>query len=366
MAQQRLYALASSAQIFTGWRNFDGTSTVYITSAAGLNNVALTLVNQLGDTVALAVGTAVAYGLLPAGQSAIYIFFEGLLSNAEVAAIQITPNSTAHWSVANFVDPAGFAYLALAPQSLIHFDDGQGLEFHLTNILATSAVHAGTVYIEIVGATGIDPSLANTQVFVNVQNPPAPGNQALDLLVGFAGSDLVFTGGQANQLALYLTNPNPTALVPGGSGSWGAAPPTFQLSLIFGDGPGALTSGADAGGIAMNISDAFGNVWLPVAKQSQGPNPTWIMQPDATSGGTVLGTGTNATISFEITNIVSQLPQGLTYAYLSYSNIPGYNDGFYGLEIIKVNPIVINSFTATPSSLINATKPTAVTLAFEI
>ncbi len=366
MAQQRLYAMAPTPRLESGWTNFDGTSTIYITSNTGLNIVELTLVNQLGDTVMLPTGTPSAFGSLPAGQSAIYIFFEGMLSNAEVEAIQVTPQSSAQWTVANFLDKSGLAYLVLAPVSQVQVDNGRGLEFKLTNILATTANFSGSVVINIVGATGIDPMLADMQVFVNVQNQPATENQELDLLVGFAGSDLVFTGGQKNELTLYLTNPNPSALVPGGSDSWGPYPPTFQLSLVFGDGPGALTSAGDASDIAVNIADEFGNVWQAVEPQQQGRLPTWIMQPNAKGGGTVLGTGESATISFAITNILTQLRQGLTFAYLSYRNIPGYNDGFYGIEILKVNPIVINSFTATPSSLANVITPTAVTLAFEV
>lgn len=365
IARQRLFAVAPTPQIETGWSNFDGTPTIYITTDSGLNNVSLTLVNQVGDTVTFPPGTPAAFGQLPAGQSAIYLFFEGLISNAQIRAIQVTREGATPWNVASFVGASGLAYLVLAPTAQEQIPNGQGLEFQLTNILA-SADNSAPVYVTVAGATGIDPPLANTQVLVNVQDLPAPGNQALDLVVGFAGNDLVFTGGQANTLTLFLTNPNSTPLVPGGSSSWGPNPPTLQLSLVFGDGPGALTSAAESSQISVNIDDAFGNVWKPVAKQSQGEFPTWIMQPDPDGGGTVLGTGQNASISFDIAGIVTQLPQGLTFAYLSYRNIPGYDDGFFALEILKVDPIVISSFAASPPTITDATGPTQVALSFRV
>jgi len=109
-----------------------------------------------------------------------------------------------------------------------------------------------------------------------------------------------------------------------------------------------------------------GNVWKPVARQQQGQYPTWIMQPDPNGGGQVLGAGPAASISFDISGIITSLPQGLTFAYVSYSNVPGYDDGFFALEILKVDPVQIVSFSATPSSFSNATGPSASTLAFEV
>jgi hypothetical protein len=365
MAVARLYELAATPQVATRWANFDGTATVYVTSDPGLNRVRLSIANTLGGTVVLPAGKPAEWGSLPAGESAIYVYFEGLLSNAEIGKIAATPVGDAQWAQACFTDSTGLAYLVLAPVAEVLIPDKDALEFELSNLLA-STKYAGSVYIAFAGAQGMSAGQADTQVQVSVQSQPVVGNQELDLLVGFEGADLVFTGGQPNEVTLFLTNPAATAVVPGGSQAWGPNPPTFQLSLVFGDGAGALTTVADAT-MSVNIAEPYGNVWKPVAPQKQGVNPTWFMQPDPNGGGDVLGAGENATITFAITDIVTQLPQGLTYAYLSYTNIPGFNDGFYALEILKVDPIVVTSpFAASPASIVNATAGTPVTLSFTV
>jgi|GEM_PF-2044098 len=363
MAYPRLFALAATpTPLQASWSNYDGTSTIYITRDATLNQASLVLTNQSGQQLALAAGAPVPYDGGTGSQSTLYLFFQGMLSNAEVAAIRVAATSSPAWEITSFIDPAGPAYLALSPQAAVTIPDGGSLTVPFTNLLATSTDFSGNVTVAIVtGTAGQD-----GQVFINVQNPPAPANKELELLVGFAGTDLVFTGSQPNALTLYLTNPQTTALVPGGVHSWGPNTPTFQLSLVFGDGAGALTSTAEASNVAINLGNTFGNDYSAVAKQAQGAVPVWKVQPSSAGSGTVLGTGQNATITLDFTNIIAAQPQGLTYAYLSYSNIPGYNDGYYALEIIKVNPVVISSFTALPTSLANVTGPTPVTLSFKV
>jgi hypothetical protein len=363
MNQSRLLAIAAvPTQLQASWSNYDGTSTIYITSNAALNQVALTLTNQLGQQLDLQPGQPVAYGSDTGSQSTLYLFFSGMLTNAEVEAIQVASTSSPAWNLTSFTTSAGLAYLAMSPQKAISVPDGASLTVPLTNLLATSTDSSGNVFLAVVTGS----SEADAQVFVNVQNPPVTTNQELELLAGFAGTDLVFTGSQPNALTLYLTNPQSAPLVPGGVSSWGADPPTFQLSLIFGDGAGALTSVAEAGSVAVNLGNTFGNDYNAVTKHTQGTVPIWKLQPSSSGSGTVLGTGENATITLDFTDIIAAQPQGLTYAYLSYANIPGYNDGYYALEIVKVNPIVISSFTASPSSLANATGPTAVELSFAV
>src|SRR5687767_3230839 len=206
-ATRRLFEVAVTPQVQPGWTNFDDTSTIYITTDNGLNQISLSFLNDLGDTVTLPPGPPVAYppgGVLPTGQSAIYLFFEGLITNAQVQAIQVTPLSETQWKTAVFTDQSGLAYLVLAPVDEVQIKSGKALDFKLTGVTA-STPSAGPVYVTFAGATGIDSDQTTGQVFVSVQNQPATGNQALDLVVGFAGSDLVFTGGQSNDLTLFLT-----------------------------------------------------------------------------------------------------------------------------------------------------------------
>lgn len=149
-----------------------------------------------------------------------------------------------------------------------------------------------------------------------------------------------------------------------GAASW-EQQPAFQLTLVYGDEAGALTTLALASGIELNIRNDFGNAWEPVVKKTQGSEPYWVMQPSANGGGNVLGTGQQATIAFDLTGIDSQVPAGLTYAYISYRNIPGYNDGYYAVEILKVDPLRI-SLSATPDHFDNPLAPGTSRLDFTV
>jgi len=86
----------------------------------------------------------------------------------------------------------------------------------------------------------------------------------------------------------------------------------------------------------------------PPVRDEQGEFPQWALRPDPAGGGQVLGTGESASVVFDISNIVTTLPQGVTYAHVGYQNIPGYDDGFIAIEIIKVEPIIVEYFTADP------------------
>ena len=362
---ERLYQVASGPALVPSWTNADGTQTIYLTSDPSVNEITLTIVNQLTSPLTLPPGEPVAVGSLPAGQSAVYLLFNGLIPNTAIdGASMIAPG----WSKsASFTDPdTGFAYLAIAPTATTTFAVGAALTFTISGLAPTGQATSGDLEFYLAGA-GLTDDQAAVPIYVNVTNPPKPGNQDLDLLVGFAERDEVFTGaasGPGNELLLYITNPGSTALVPGGYPAWGPSPPQFQIDLVCGSGQGALTDCADAGNISVDLNDDYGNRWKAVDQHKLGDTPYWQVQPDPAGPATVLGTGENATVVISLTNIVTTLPQGLTYLYLSYKDIPGYNDGFFAVEIVKVDPISV-SLAAQPPEVSGANGPTQVTLQLE-
>ena len=355
-----------NADINCTWRNFDDTQTIYLTHSPQFNRISLSLSNSTMVQGVLPKGEPRPYGEAAAG-SALYVFFNALLDNAEIAAIQWAAQGAVAWKSACF-ESKGDRYWVLAPTEDVVFAANTTLLFQLSNVQA-SREGMSPLQIELTGAEGLSGLRSRFSPAVQVLNPPVTANRTLNLNVGFAGGASVYTSEAAhelsNALCLYLTNPSPEPLVPGGFDSH-ERPPTFQLSLVFGDGPGALTRLSEAEAIQVNIRNSFGNVWEPVVKQRQGNYPSWLLRPSANGGGTVLGTGEQASIAFDLTGIVTQLPQGMTYAYLSFSNIPGYNDGYYALEIFKVDPVRIRSFTATPAAISNATGPQSASLDFTV
>ena len=348
------------------WRNYDDTQTIYLTRSPGLNQITLSLSNDAMVQGVLPRGEPRPHGELAAG-TALYVFFNGLLSNDEIAAIRWTAEGAVEWKSTCY-ESRNDRYWVLSPTQDIAFGHDATVAFQLSNVLA-STTGMSPLSIELAGAEGLDGLRTSFSPAVQVLNPPTTGNKTLNLNVGFAGGSIIYTSEaedvQENSLCLYLTNPSPEPLVPGGFDSRDR-PPTFHLSLVFGDGPGALTRLSDATIISVNIRNSFGNAWEPVIKQRQGNYPSWLLRPSANGGGTVLGVGEQATVAFDLTGIYSLLPQGMTYAYLGFSDIPGYNDGYYALEIVKLDPVRIRSFTATPSVFLNATEAQASRLEFTV
>ena len=358
----RLFQLAAQDRLDAQWRNAQGAAAVYLGTDPAANSLVLRITNGTGGLVTLPPGTPAAFGSLPKGQGAVYAFFNGLLTLGEVQQVAA---GAAGWTAAGYADPAtGSGYLVLASASPVQLADGATLELPLENVLAAGAPRSANTDIVVDGATGVTADEATLSAYLNVVNAPAPGSKRLSLAVGFA-DDVVLTGAdQRNELLLYLTNSGDEPLVPGGK--WGANPPTFRLSFVCGDRPGALTSVALATQIQVAIAQPNGNVWKPPQPQQLGEVPSWVLQPDPNGGREVLGTGQAGTVVFSASNIVTQLPQGVTYAYLAYSDIPGYDDGHYEIEILKVDPVTVTSFTADPPSVAGALGPTAVTLSFTV
>lgn len=344
------------------WQNADRSQTIYLTDDPSVNDITLTISSRLEQALTLAPGQPAAYGALPTGQSAIYLLFNGLIPNSAVDAASMTARG---WSASKvFADRnTGFGYLVIAPDAEVTLAVGGRLEFTIGGLMPKSGT-SGNLDL-IVMAAGLTDPQSDLSIFVNVAAPPKPDHREPDLLVGFAGRDEVFTGaasGPGNELLLYITNPGKDPLVPNGRPSSEAGPPRFQIDLVSGTGQGALTNAASAAQIAVDLSNDYGNGWGPVEAHTLGSRPYWTVEPS----GSVLGTGEHASVEIALTNIVTTLPQGPTYLYLSYKDIPGYNDGFLAVEIVKVDPIAIVSLSATPDAIAGASGPVAVCLSFAV
>lgn len=367
MPSTRLHAIAQSPSLTAAWRNYDGTATVYLDDdvPGPPNDITLTLTDGLGFPLVLPAGSPAPYGQLPAGQSCVYLFFNALVGNTAVAGCDI---SAAGWTVARFTDPdTGLLYLAAAPLATVTVPAGGTLAFALTKLVDTGSPTAGNLTLAVSGVAALTQAQSQIPVYVQVCDRPQPKQQRLDVLVGFTGGDTVLTGAdRSNSLTLFLTNPGSTPLAPGGSDSWGPRPPTLTLTLVYGSGPGALTTAENAAQISVDLGAAYDNVWKPVQRHTQGVSPYWTMQPDPHGGGTILGSGSHATVTFDLSGIVTVLPQGLTVVHLAYSGFPGYADGSFALDLLKVDPVSVPVFGATPASITNATGAVPVVLDFTV
>lgn len=346
----------ATAAVTAALKNADGTQNIYITTDPTVNALTVTISNVQDHDIVFPAGTPACDERLPSGQSAIYFYFGGFLDNADIAVIPLTAKG---WTKGTFTGSDSLQYLVIAPDKQVKLPPGDTLTFQLGHVvLAHGKPGSGNGSIWLNGATGVTPLQSQVQLYLNVANPPQPGKRTLDVDVDINFDDPaeVYTG-KPQQLTLHLINTLQTALVPGGTPFWNGVTPEFQLTLVYGDKAGALTSVADAANIVVNPFDEYGNVWQPPERDGQSTSPYWILRPDPNGGGTVLGTGQQgaAAIEFAVTGIKATLPAGLDHAisvaYLSWRNVPGYNDGSKALAIMKRASMQVLSFSTIPSQI---------------
>lgn len=329
----------------------NATPKIYRTSDSSYNKIMITITNGLNGSIRFGPGTPVAYGELPAGASAVYLLFNGLLGNDEIAAMSLAASG---WSSATFEDPRHEqSYLVIAPTAAHTLPAGGTIEFALNHVVVAEAPTSGTATVVLAGATGLTAAQAELPLFIDVANPPKPADRDLwdDLQIEFTNPTIYV--GQPSELILRLVNLTDKSLV---RRAWDAGTPTFRLQPIYGTGPGALTTVDDAKGIEAAIHDERQNVWKAVGVHAQGPQLSWFMQPDPNGGSDVIGTGGNALVEFSFSKILAApVPAGFDSAdavvYISWSGIPGYFDDSRALIVTKRPGISIVTFRADPATI---------------
>lgn len=360
---KRIFALNTSGQstLSFSWANYDGSQTIYLTDSTKLNEITITLINNTEGQVTFLGGEP--FSMEEEGAaSVVYLQFAGQYIPADdVAAMNWEGDSGGvQWSAKCYFDSTDGQYLAIAPQSELSIGVGDSVAFTLTNVITSDVsnpVPGGMVVFTYINVNGLSASYGSVPLQVPLLNPPNNANQNLDPLVGFAETDLVLIGTEPNTLTLYITNSQSSAITL-------SNPPTapiFSVSFVFGTGTGALTT-VDNSNFSVNMSGGNVNKWK-VIPNTLGGNPYWQFEPLTTN---ILGIGAESTAEITIDNIITQLEPGVSSVIVSWTGIPGYNDGELAVDIVKVNPIIIKSFTASPSSISNPTGPTAVTLDFEV
>lgn len=196
-------------------------------------------------------------------------------------------------------------------------------------------------------------NIAATKIFL-LQYPTGAAKLTDVLDVRLLPTDEVFrtpTGKTKieNVLGLLLKNKQPDK--PLVTQPWAGRTPTVIVSFVYGDGIGALTPADDgasdpfsAWNIQISVEESYQNgkvIYEWSAKNpdpgGQGATPVWSLQPIAENP-QVLGPQSGASVRFKIAGLATQNIAGSTQAYLQYSNFPGYDDGYFTLDLEKVEP----------------------------
>ncbi len=340
------------------------------------SNIDLTMVNTAtqqpvvytGETAMLGVvltnNTGSDIGLLAGSQpSVLEIFLPTFYQLSDLHNMQI---SLSGWAFSvNSIDET----LLLTCTAAGTWPNGAQISFQITNTNSAATPPQGD--IPQINPTGLSGSNIPSQVLANaplsLQTPANNNNadltQILELTLNNNGVIYVSENSNeliANDLVFNLKNTGSQPLYTG-TGPWESTPKVL-VYFVYGATPGSLASDNDkkapqpgsAWNIQGNIESSEGNNWS--IQQPANQHPQWLLLPNSANPG-ILGTGDNANITFQFTDIVSLTPTGHTQMYVQFAGFPGYNDHLFALDIDKqdlpspglinfsslVNEITINS-----------------------
>lgn len=269
----------------------------------------------------------------PSGPASFYLYFSELFKGLP----EQPKISRDGWASSCFTNANGTFYFALSPESDMEWAKDDQLVFKLKNVHTSFPKTIANVSVDYLRMGTIPDNTILTQL--TVLNPQKEGNKNLaeHLDYGFIGEPVIYVspGHQqpiSNQLCFYLHNPNPNRPLSAPNGPEGK--PEFTIHFVYstrkGIGTGALTSQEDAQNIRLSVATNYGNNW-DTSTHNLGKYTYWKLLPKQKG---LLGTGEKASVQFIFKNIVSHLQPGLTSFYVSYTGLPGYNDGVLKFPVI--------------------------------
>lgn len=322
--------------------NKDGKPVAYLNQTQTLS---LTLTNASGADLELVGSPPVAETEADGNTGLLYLFLGGLVNDPATVKV-----SCQGWTTQVQDTPQGTVWcLAQAENST--FKDKATLTVTLEEVNVTGLPGARQITVDCWFDDG-----DSVQLPVMAQNDPGK-LLPLNLVFALNGGNVVYITEKADSpmtcsLVFRLSNPSPDTPIVPEDVPWGTQAPSFTLSFVYadkGDGYGALTSAERAASFTRQTVQDYGNRWS-VAPNTQG-SPSWTLTPDQLTNKQILGTGEQASFEFMLGNIVTQLKSGTTLAYLQWSNIPGYQDGYQTVALVKQAPTpgILRFMTLNPS-----------------
>ncbi|HWW07273.1 hypothetical protein [Collimonas sp.] len=327
--------------------NGSATNTIYMpTSDPSVNHISLLISSTA--TLTLTAGTPVEESQAAgASGSLFYLHIKNLgLSRSELNDLSVT---LAGWNAKVFADTQ---VICLTPRQDTVVAKGQVLIAAVGSFTASQAPSGSSaqLYMSFYRASPVSGG-GLPFTYNNVVTLQAPPSGALDLHNAIAATLVNNTVVQSssdypaieNTLNLtFAPGPNPKVINAG-------ANTVFTVSFVYATdqyGYGALTTIGNALDINVNAGDnAASWVITPPAAGSQ--NPGWMLQPLA--GQPILGTNAGSTVGFVLSDIFTTFQAGATLMLVSYSGVPGYQDGAFSIPLYKEAHVYIHSLLASPN-----------------
>lgn len=332
--------------------NKDGRTVAYLGETSALT---LALKNASGGDVSLTGGPPVGEADAGNGSTLVYLYLSDLVTDPASVSV-----SCPGWTVQKQDTDHGVVWcLALDANDVLKKD--ASLSITLSNVAVS-------------GKPGPRSITVDAYAFFEdgwAQQPPVmvqydPGElRPLSIDFSVNGDNVIYITEDADRpltgsLIFRLTNPSPTTPLVPDDVSWGNKTPTFTLTFVYattGSGAGALTSAERASHFASRALSEVGdtvqgdNRWS-ITLNTQA-SPFWTLIPNQLTNKQVLGTGAAANFEFLLDNIITQLAPGTTLAYLQWTGLPGYQDGYRTVALTKAKPVpgILRFMTLSPADI---------------
>jgi hypothetical protein len=310
---------------------------VYVGSDTAANILTLTITNTSDGPLAIKGGQPVRESP-DDGPASLYLDLTALLPADAIAKCEVSASdwNNAPWHQHWFDEDQRWAF---TPNKGGNFPDGKSVTITIANFAIAGPPRSTpvTVGVDYYRFGTLDDEIGTAPV--QMMNPPgSKADLKQRLTCGFlttavAGITQFENARIENRLLFYFgSSDKDHKLVEDAAPRTGT--PEFIVSFLLGDPPGyaALTTLKQAADkLDIKCAETGETKW-EVTKDTDGGTPVWHIKPLSPE---VLGTGSNVNVVFEVTGLVTVLEPGLTPMYIRYVNIPGYEDGYFALEIEK-------------------------------
>ncbi len=285
------------------------------------------------------------------------------------------------WEFASFIDESNInnCYLSLTYSGADYdWNIGEALIFTIERVYVLQTTKelpydGGATQINFenfVNLSTFTPSIP--EVNLTLDNPPAAQadlKAVLQVFLSYEG--IIHVSSDADDLlnnTLYLNFENiGTDALSMSSQTNG----TVEVSFVFGNTSGALTSLDNGWNINAEVDNQEGNDWIATNPDKSSTDPTWTLNPGDAE---VIGTGKDANVIFRFNNIVSFVGNnnaytssaytGNTQMIVSFSNFmkdeaTPYDDATYVLDIKKLDTPRLRGLTSFYVDGIDATAAAA-------
>ena len=204
--------------------------------------------------------------------------------------------------------------------------------------------------------------------FITIANPPQINAEQTAITRGSIYTSPVVKVGEQEQLSPPIANQLHINIKYSKLGELVDKPwkgtPSFSFSFSYGNNGNDLTNAIKAGephfnpltsawNISARISEDQGSQWHLNTVIQNAPSPKWIVVPRDSNPHLFTTNAPDLDIYFD--HIISAVAPDNASVYIQWTNIPGYNDGYYVMNLPKLasKPEIIsfsNKFLSFPSS----------------